>query len=147
VHKEVLAMKLSHQLGVYAVIALVAAALVPVGLAGNAGARKNGSSLSLVVLDSSGNAAASTAPQWGSQVTFDVTSNAAYPSVELDCSQSGALVYQQIVGFYPTFADQTFTLKSFYWTGGAASCNATLYTMTKNGSRQTLATMSFDVAA
>jgi hypothetical protein len=144
--KEVLGMKLLPQIGLYAAVALVAAALVPVALGSSAGGKKSGASLSLVVLDSSGNAA-STAPHWGDQVTFDVSTDVAYPSVELDCFQNGVWVYEQIVGFYPTFVDQTFTLKSFYWTGGAADCTATLYTTNKNGSRTTLSTLSFAVAA
>ena len=139
-------MKLSHQIGVYTAVALIAAALVPVGLASNAGAKKSGSSLSLVVLDSSGNAASSAA-QWGDQVTFDVSTTAANPAVELDCYQSGVLVYRGVQGMGPSYPKQPFILSSTMWTGGAADCMATLYDMNKNGSNSTLATLGFSVAA
>jgi len=141
-------MKLSHQIGVYAAIALAAVVLVPVGLAGNAGAKKSGSSLSLVVLDSSGSPSASTAPQWGDQVTFMVSTNASYPNLQLACYQSGAIVFNQTIGAFPSYAgSQDFTLESPLWTGGAADCIAVLYTTNKNGSNTTLATLSFAVAA
>jgi subtilisin family serine protease len=54
-------MKLSHQIGVYAAVALVVAALVPISFASGAATKKSGSRLSLVVQDSSGNRSASTA--------------------------------------------------------------------------------------
>jgi hypothetical protein len=139
-------MKMSRQIGVFAAIALVACALVPIGLAGNTGAKK-GSSLNLVVLDSSGNAAASTEPQWGDQVTFDVSTTAAYPAVELDCYQSGVQVYGAVQGVGPSYPYHPFTLSSTAWTGGAADCTATLYSVNKNGSTTNLATLSFGVAA
>jgi hypothetical protein len=140
-------MKLSHQIGVYTAVALIAAVLVPVGLASNPGAKKSGSSLSLVVLDSSGNAAASTVPQWGDQVTFDVSTTAASPAIELDCSQSGVLVYRAVQGVGPSYPYHPFILSSTAWTGGAADCTSTLYNVNKNGSTTTLATLGFSVAA
>jgi hypothetical protein len=138
-------MKLPHRIAVYAALALALFVLVPAALADKGGAKAgNTSSFSLVLLGAPGAAAASS-PQWGQQVTFNVKSDAAYPTVELDCAQSGAWVYAQIVGFYPTFGDQTFTLKSPSWTGGAADCTATLYTMSSSGKRTTLATSGFTV--
>jgi hypothetical protein len=128
---------------------VVALVVVPAAFAGKGGhgggGTSSGSSLSLVmVTDNNGDGL----PNWGDQVTFKVSTSAAYPSVELDCAQNGTWVYAQIVGFYPTyFGTQTYTLKSYYWTGGAADCTATLTTTSKNGSRTTLATMSFPVAA
>jgi hypothetical protein len=88
-------------------------------------------------------------PNWGDEITFNVsTSWTYYPSVEVDCTQNGAAVYRQIVGFYPTYIGSPyFTLSGYWWTGGAADCTATLYYTAKNGSRTTLATTSFPVAA
>jgi len=140
-------MKLTHQIGVYTAIALIAAALVPVALGGNAGGNKSGSSLSLVVLNSSGNPSASTAPQWGDSVTFDASTTAPNPAVELDCSQSGVLVYRGVQGFGPSYPYHPFILSSTAWSGGAADCTATLYNINKNGSTTKLATLSFGVAA
>jgi hypothetical protein len=101
-------------------------------------------SFSLVLLNSTDGL-----PHWGQQVTFNVTSNAPYYFVELDCSQNGTVVYQQSAGFYPGYAfSQTYTLKSAAWTGGAASCSAQLYSSNSDGSnKQVLSTMSFQVYA
>jgi hypothetical protein len=88
-------------------------------------------------------------PHWGQQITFDVSSNAPYYFVELDCYQSTTLVYASSVGFYPGWPwSRTYTLQSSVWTGGAATCNARLYSSLSDGSNQkTLATMSFNVYA
>jgi hypothetical protein len=86
---------------------------------------------------------------WGQHITFDVTSNATYYFVGVACSQGGAVVYQQDIGFYPGWPwSQEFTLMSYAWTGGAADCSARLYSSLSDGSnQQTLATMTFPVAA
>src|SRR5690349_20796851 len=85
---------------------------------------------------------------WGDIVTFRVSTSASWPSVELDCSQNGAVVYEQITGFYPTYMwSNNYTLKGFYWAGGAATCTATLYNANKNGSNTTLSTLSFSVGS
>lgn len=101
-------------------------------------------SFSLVLLESSDGV-----PHWGQRVTFDVTSNAPYYFVSLDCYQNGSVVYRQSVGFYTGWAwSQDFVLKSAVWTGGAADCNGRLYSSNSDGSNeQTLATMSFHVEA
>jgi hypothetical protein len=86
---------------------------------------------------------------YGDQITFNVTSNATYYFVELDCYQSGTLVYASTLGFYPAWPwSRTYLLASSGWTSGAANCNARLYSSLSDGSnQQTLATTSFDVAA
>lgn len=101
-------------------------------------------SFSLVLLNSTDGV-----PHWGQRVTFDVTSNAPYDFVSLECSQNGSVVYRQSVGFYTGWAwSQDFVLKSAVWTGGAADCNARLYSSNSDGTNeQTLATMSFHVDA
>src|SRR5262245_40226438 len=85
------------------------------------------SSLSLVVLSSPNNDGL---PHWGGQVTFKISTSAtAYPYVDLNCYQNAALVYGAMSGFfasYPWQGTQDMTLSSASWTGGAASCTATL---------------------
>ena len=86
---------------------------------------------------------------YGDTVTFSVTSNATYYDVELDCSQNGTVVFQQVVGFGSGWTwSQNYTLKSGAWTGGAASCTAVLFAANADGSnRQNLASLSFAVGA
>src|SRR5205809_6212307 len=55
----------------------------------------NTGSFSLVLVDSTDGVA-----HWGQHVTFNATSTATYYFVRVNCSQSGALVYQQSIGFY-----------------------------------------------
>jgi hypothetical protein len=109
------------------------------GLTGHAFAAKNdhgggkkgggstsGGTLTLVLLNGD------TAPHYGGQVTFDVSTTATdMPSVKVNCSQGqNNLVYTSSAGFYPSYPWpwlQDFTLKSQAWTGGAADCTAELY--------------------
>src|SRR2546428_12731637 len=68
-------------------------------------------------------------PHWGQQVTFTTTATT-YPHVSLQCSQNGVLVYNADAGYYAGYPwpwEQTMTLASAAWTGGAADCVATLY--------------------
>jgi hypothetical protein len=136
-----------------AAFVVLALALVPVALAGKGGGgTKPGgggagsSSLSLVMVNQS-----DTVANWGDQVTFNVTSSAtAFPSVELDCYQNGTVVYTHSAGFYPSYPwpqDQIFNLKSYVWTSGEADCTAKLYYMNSKGGSNTLATITFRVAA
>ena len=87
-------------------------------------AGKTQSSLSLVVVD---------APDanWGETVTFEVSTTAtSQPMVEVNCLQSGTLVYWASAGFYDSYPWQwarNFSLKSTYWSAGGAECTATLY--------------------
>lgn len=141
-----------------AAFVVLALALVPVALAGKpssggGGGGKGGggstsgggSALSLkLVTDVNGNGA----PDFGDTVTFNVSTSASWPSVQLDCFQNGGLVYTATRGFYPTYMwSDDYPLDGGYWTGGAASCTATLYTTNKNGSSTTLASVSFPVGA
>lgn len=118
--------------------------------AGGGGGGKHGSgtsytgSFSLVLMNSTDGV-----PHWGQQVTFKASSNAPYYFVELDCSQSGTVVFQQSAGFYPGYPwSQTYTLKSAAWTGGGASCSAQLYSANSDGTnKQVMSTMAFQVSA
>src|SRR5437867_2742029 len=96
-------------------LAVLALALVPAaGLAAKGGNGANGKpggggaggsvtgTFSLAVRDSNSNGV----PNWGESVTFNVTSNAAYPMVTLTCykDRSAGWVTNQTVGFYPGWA-------------------------------------------
>jgi len=134
------------------VVMVLSLALVPAALAGKGaggggkGGGGGGGSVTgpMMVVDNNGNGSAN----WGDTVTFNVSTSASWPSVELDCYQNGVSVYTATRGFYPTYAwSDNYSLTNQYWTSGAASCVATLYNTNRNGSRTTLATMSFSVGA
>ena len=134
----------THTLMALAEASLIA--LLVVGLiAGTAFAAKGGkgdggSTLALVVLDEDGVA------NYGDQVTFHASTTATdRPFVSLKCYQ-GSLVYSGSAGLFDAYMwSKTFTLRSSYWTGGAANCDARLYVARSNGRTTTLATMSFVV--
>ena len=107
-----------------------------------AAARKN-DGLKLRMLDSTDQV-----PNWAEDVTFDVTTNADQPFVNLRCAQGDALVYDGWAGFYPgAWFGQTFTLSSAYWSGGDADCNARLVKFGRNGRERVLAKLPFHVYA
>jgi hypothetical protein len=93
----------------------------------------------VMVSDANANGSAN----YGDQITFTVTGAATTtPSVQLDCRQSGALVYSMSAGIYPAYPfTQVYTLRSNYWTGGAAACVATLY-VASGGNNTILSTTS-----
>jgi hypothetical protein len=135
------------------IVAIVAAlALVPAALAakgGGGGKPSRGGttptgSFSLALVDSTDGV-----PHWGQHITFNVTSTATYYFVAVSCYQGGVRVYRQDIGFYPGWPwSKNFTLMSAAWTGGAADCNAELYSQNSDGSNyHTLATMGFPVYA
>jgi hypothetical protein len=104
-------------------------AVAPTALAGKGkpgGASGGGGTLGLVLLNSSDGL-----PHYGQQVTFNVSTTATdKPFVKLNCYQAGVHVYWASAGFfegYPWPWTRNFTLRSSYWTGGAADCVATLY--------------------
>ena len=100
------------------ILAVLALALVPAaGLAAKGGAGGGGggggkpgggggkpgggggtsSSLTVVMVsDQNGNGS----PNWGDTITFTVSTTAAYPYVDLRCSQNGTMVYSASAGFY-----------------------------------------------
>jgi hypothetical protein len=104
------------------------------------------STLQLVVINSSDGL-----PHWNGQVTFKVSTTATdRPYVQLDCSQNGVLVYSDSAGYYPDYSwpwDQTMTLASNSWTGGAADCVAKMFYFASGGKTRTLTTLSFPVYA
>jgi hypothetical protein len=146
-HRRLTRMKPPHRIALCAALALVLLG-VPSALAAKGGGGKNGLDPSLtLVVPSSVSGATAAQPQWGQQVTFDVTTDASatWSAVEVDCSQNGAVVYKQSVP-YP-FGDLMFTLSGYWWTGGAADCVATLSAEGNNGKWTALATTSFHVNA
>jgi hypothetical protein len=98
----------------------------------------------VMISDANGNGL----PNWGDQITFTVSgASTSTPSVELDCRQSGTLVYAMSAGIYPDYPfTQTYTLRSNYWTGGAAACVATLY-VASGGTNTILSTTAVSVGA
>jgi hypothetical protein len=127
------------------VLALV---LTPAALAGKggkpSGGGATGSSVSLKVLNSPDGL-----PHFGGQVTFNVSTSASLPQVNLLCYQGGVWVYEDWRGFSPdAWFGQVFNLgPNLYWTGGEADCTARLVTFTRRGTQNTLATTSFHVWA
>jgi len=136
----------------FTTVTLVAAlALVPMSLAAKGG--KNGTtanpgytgSLSLPVMVADQNKDGH--PNAGDSVTFNVSSTAPYPFVQLSCSQNGSQVVQETLGFFGSYS-RTFYLGGMAWTGGAADCTARLYSVSFSGSDEpTEATLSFPVDA
>ena len=107
--------------------------------------RSSSSSIVLVLLNATTTTAVS-GPRYGDQVTFNVsTDETAYPYVNVKCYQDGVLVGEGWAGFfYGALGDQTFTLSSPRWSGGAADCTAWL-TMYSNGKWRQLTSTSFHV--
>jgi hypothetical protein len=103
------------------------------------------SGLSLVLLNSNDNQA-----NWGEKVTFNVSTNATdYPFVGLNCYKSSTWVLSTSAGYFPSYpwpSTQDITLRSNAWTGGAADCTATLYSV-DGGNETVLDTLSFHVYA
>lgn len=124
----------------------LALALVPAAFAAKGGkpagggTAPSGSSIRLVLLDGA------TEVRYGGRITFEVTSSAEKPYVNLRCYQGTAFVYDGWVGYYAgAWFSQYFTLSGAYWTGGAADCTARLVTFGRNGSERTLSSLSFHV--
>ena len=89
-------------------------------------------------------------PNWGDRVTFDISTTATtQPHVGLKCSQNGVIVYSAASGFYPEYpwpGTEIMTLSSVAWTGGSASCTATLYYISGT-STVNLTTLTFTTGA
>lgn len=138
-------------------IAAIGGFLAILVAAGVATAGKPSSSLSLVVVGSSGGTAATTQPSYTGQITFDIsTAETDHPYVNVRCYQqvtnengtSTAFVYDAWEGFWAGYyKDPIFTLSSGYWAGGAADCAARLVAFDRQGREQTLASTGFHVNA
>jgi hypothetical protein len=143
----------SHRFALAAVLSVAVLALVPAAFAakggGGSGGKPSGgsASLSLVLVSTTGTDGVA---HYGDTVTFNVTDSATTePHVQLQCFQSGTMVYTSVTGYYASYPwpwTQDMTLTTGAWTGGAASCTATLYHFTAKGTA-TDGTLNFAVAA
>jgi hypothetical protein len=126
-----------------------------------ASAQPSASSLQLVVLNgtaSPSGTAASVQASYGNQVTFNLQTTSSEPWVSVMCSQNGRAVYGQYWGFWSDYSPSSitnamaaggvFTLGSTpLWSSGAASCTATLYSVSKGWKQTVLSTLPFSVSA
>ena len=131
--------------GIAAGVAVAVIAPSPAGARGGPKSQSASSSITMQVLTGS-----DTVPNWGEQITFDVTTTATNePHVDVLCTQNGVTVYSATTGYYASYPwpwTQVMTLQSQMWTGGAADCTATLYYF--DGRRTLrLATLPFDAGA
>lgn len=128
------------------VLALVPAAFAGKGGGGSkpsgGGSGASGAALDLAIVTDTGSPGVS----YDDTITFNVTDPAtSEPHVQLQCFQSGTMVYTAVTGYYAGYPwpwTQNFQLTSGAWTGGAANCVATLYHFTRKGTA-TDATLSF----
>jgi hypothetical protein len=135
-----------HRILLVLVASGVMAVLVTPALAGRSSSSVTLHPLSATAATAS--ASASDAVAFGSQVTFDVSTNAtSYPWVEVTCYQGKSLVYGATHGFFSSyFTAPVYTLgPTQLWSGGAASCTATLFSF-DGAKRKNLATTTFSVA-
>jgi hypothetical protein len=115
------------------------------GKPGGGGSTGGGTiALAPLVYDANGNGL----PNYGDTVTFDISTGATQPYVNLYCYQNGVLVAQGSNGFFDGALNlsRNFGLYSGKWTGGAADCTAYLDTYTRQGWSH-LASTSFHVDA
>jgi hypothetical protein len=108
---------------------------------GGGGGTTSGSSSLVLVLSTDQNGDGLV--NYADTITWTVSTTATlYPYVQVLCYQNGGLVYSASAGFYASYpwpGSQYMPLYSPAWTGGAASCTATL--------NDTLATVSFAVGS
>jgi hypothetical protein len=133
---------------------VVALALVPAALAargGNGGGKPSGGSgngssirLATLVYDANGNGL----PNHGDVVTFNVSTTATEPFVNVRCYQSGTLALNSTRGYFDGALDtsRNFALGSGAWPSGAADCTASVKVYTHN-KWNVLATTKFHVDA
>ena len=118
-----------------------------VALAGRpGGGGSSSSSITLVVLADGQPAGPDVGARYGDQVTFNVTTDASNPFVNLKCYQNGVLVAEGWEGFFEgALGDRIFTLWSPQWVSGAADCTASVSVYSKR--RWTsLASVAFHVS-
>jgi hypothetical protein len=89
-------------------------------------------------------AASTTTPHFGDTVTFDVSTQAGNPFVNLICYGNG-IGYNSWAAFWPTAG--SFVLSSGGWTSGAADCTAKLVMYVNSSKYKVLASTSFHVEA
>jgi hypothetical protein len=106
---------------------------------------KSGGSITgpVMVTDANSNGVAN----WGDVITYNVAATTtSTPNVSTRCYQNGSFVLDAYSEFYPDGVNgPNTTLKSNYWTSGAANCTARLFSYDKRGNQIVLATLNFDV--
>lgn len=114
-----------------------------------AGGSKRSSIDLLLLAPALSSSTAAAGPQFGDQVSFNVTTDAARPQVDARCYQNGVLVYEEWHGFFDgALGGRTFTLgPTRSWLSGSADCEARLVEWLSNGKQRTLASMRFHVGA
>jgi len=133
------------------VLSKIAFALVAVStlvLAGAAFAGKPSASSSItgpyLVTAAPVTAASTTTPHFGDRVTFDISTQAGNPFVNLTCYGNG-VGYNSWAAFWPNAG--SFTLSSGGWTSGAADCTANLVMYVNSSRYKVLASTNFHVDA
>ena len=138
-------MSARHLPRIAAAATALALVIVPSALAGKGkpgGGTSSGSGLRLVLLDGA------TEARYGGRVTFEFSTSAEKPYVNLRCYQGTTHVYDAWVGYYAgAWFARDFTLSGAYWTGGEADCTARLVMFARNGAERTLSSLAFRVAA
>jgi hypothetical protein len=88
-------------------------------------------------------------PNWGDVVTFDISTSAGAPFVNLQCTQNSTVVLVGWKGYFVGSLDTNwnFGLSSGAWQSGAASCTAYLKVQNSRGGWTTLASTSFEAGA
>ena len=130
--------------------ALVAVPVLVFASAAFAGKPSGASSISgpyLVTASPTGSpvtAPATTTPHFGDTVTFDVSTEAGNPFVNLICYGNG-IGYNSWAAFWPTAG--SFVLGSGGWTSGAADCTAKLVMYVNSDKYKVLASTTFHVDA
>jgi len=131
-----------------ALVALIVIGLVAgTALAARGGGKTSGGSgsLALVMLnDANGDGS----PNYGDDITFDVTASVTHPLVGVRCWQGSNFVYDAYVGYWSTYNwDRFFRLSSDYWDpDSSATCTARLFYNDSRGREHVLKTMDFGVA-
>lgn len=107
------------------------------------------SSISLVLLSRAAAEADASSPNFGDQVTFEISTSATRPQVNTECFQNGERVYSEWHGFFDgALGGRTFTLgPTPSWLSGAADCQARVVEWASNGKQRTLASMRFHAGA
>jgi hypothetical protein len=141
----------THRFALAALFCVAVLAIVPAAFAGKGGGGGHKPSgggsggFTLVNLNSPDGLT-----HYGGQITFTIQSTAtSVPNVSVTCSQNGTVVYGAATGYYASYPwpwTNTMTLSSQAWTGGAASCTASLYYFSGT-STITLGSMSFTAYA
>jgi hypothetical protein len=137
-----------------ATIAIVMATAITIGVTGSAlaapkgggGASKSTLELQVVTDPAVTESTAVVEPHYGDQITFEISTTADQPFVNVRCYQGEEFVYDFWAGFYVgAWGGETFNLTSDYWVGGDADCTARLVAWVSNGRERTLASLNFHV--